>query len=42
MSHRGWDRQAEAVLIRSACTLLPQATKLALFICRAFEAMALP
>lgn len=36
MSHSGWNRQAEALLIRSACTSLPQATKLALFIYRAF------
>lgn len=42
MSHRGWNRQAEALLIRSACTSLPQATKLALFIYRAFSAIAQP
>lgn len=42
MSHRGWNRQAKALLIRSACTSLPQATKLALFICRAFSAIEQP
>lgn len=42
MSHTGWNRQAEALLIRSACTSLPQATKLALFIYRAFSAIAQP
>lgn len=42
MSHRGWNRQAKALLIRSVCTLLPQATKLALFIYGAFSAIAQP
>lgn len=42
MSHRGENRQAEALLIRSACTSVPQATKLALFIYRAFSAVAQP
>lgn len=42
MSHRGWDRQVEVLLIRSASTLLPEATKLALFIYRVFSAIAQP